>query len=261
MVPYVVELLGRHELLAVFVWRDIKIKYKQSVMGFLWALLMPMLIVLAGVFVRVAFARFSGGAIDRVQVASVAVKAVAWSFFVATLRTGTASLIGNTSLVSKIRFPKIIFPLASMLSALFDLCVAGLVVFLVLGFMGVRPEVHMLWMLPLLLLLAMVVFGLTALLAVANLFFRDVKYIVEVLVTFAIFFTPVFYEVSMFGPWGHWLMLNPVAPILEGMRSAVVLGQTPSLGWLAYCMGVGAVLSVSAVYAFARLEPRFAENI
>ena len=163
--------------------------------------------------------------------------------------------------MTKIRFPKIIFPLSSMLSALFDLGVAGVVVIVALLLLGVRPDVHMFWVPVLLALLALFVFGLTALLAVANLFFRDVKYIVEVIVTFAIFFTPVFYEASMFGPWRRLLMLNPVAPILEGLRSAVVLGQTPPLGWVAYALAVGGACSLAAIYTFATLEPRFAENI
>jgi ABC-type polysaccharide/polyol phosphate export permease len=261
MSAYLAELLRAHELLYVFTWRDIKIKYKQSVMGFLWAILMPMIIVAAGVLVRFAFTRLSGTALDRTAIATVSVKAVAWAFFVSALRFGTNSLIGNANLVSKIKFPKAVFPLAAVLSALFDLCIAGITVTAFLLLAGLRFDLQALWVPPLLVLLVLLVFGLTALLSVANLFFRDVKYIVEVIVTFAIFFTPVFYEASVFGQWQHLMMLNPVAPILEGLTAAAVHGQSPPLAWVAYSAAVGLVLLLGGLYAFAVLEPRFAESI
>lgn len=261
MGAYFRDVLRHHELLYVFVWRDIKIKYKQSVMGFLWALFMPMLIVLAGIFVRVAFAQVSGGGIEREHVASVAVKAVAWAFVASTLRMGTASLIGNPALVTKIKFPKVIFPLASAFSALFDMAIASVVVVATVLILGVHPTWSALWVLPLLATLFLLLVGVTSTLAVANLFFRDVKYIVEVVVTFAIFFTPVFYDAASMGAWRPVVLLNPVAPILEGLRDAAVLGVTPPLGWLAYAFGAAVLLDGVALLSFARLEPRFAENI
>jgi len=261
MIAYLKDLFRHHELLYVFTWRDIKIKYKQSVMGVLWAVFMPMIIVSAGILVRSAMARFSSSPLNASEIAMVSVKAVAWAFFVSALRFGTASLIGNANLVTKIKFPKMVFPMAAVLSALFDLSIAGLTVTGLLLLSGLRVDFHALWVAPLLLLLMVLVLGLTALLSVANLFFRDVKYIVEVIVTFAIFFTPVFYEASVFGAWQHLIMLNPVAPILEGLTAAVVHRQSPPLLWTAYSAGVGLGSVVMAVYAFAVLEPRFAENI
>jgi lipopolysaccharide transport system permease protein len=126
---------------------------------------------------------------------------------------------------------------------------------------GLRVDAHVLWAPVLIMALAVLVFGITALLSVANLFFRDVKYIVEVIVTFAIFFTPVFYEASDFGKWQRLILLNPVAPLLEGLTAAVVHGRTPPLAWIAYSTVLGFVLAYAALRAFARMEPRFAENI
>lgn len=260
MRTYIRELLRAHELLYVFTWRDIKIKYKQSVMGILWALLMPMIIVMAGVLVRYAYLQAQGGALDATQIANVAIKAVAWAFFVSALRFGTSSLIGNSNLVTKIRFPKAVFPLAAVLSALFDFVIAATTVTVLVIVLGVDLSVHVLWVPVLLLVLIVFVFGLTALLSVANLFFRDVKYIVEVIVTFAIFFTPVFYDASAFGKYAQYIMLNPVAPVLDGLTAVVVRGESPTI-WVAYSAAMGVVLSFSALYAFAVLEPRFAENI
>ena len=261
MRAYFAELLRYRELLYAFVWRDVKIRYKQSLMGVAWAVFMPMIIVLAGVVVKFAFAQFSGKPLEATELATVSVKAVAWAFFVSALRFGTNSLVGNANLVTKIYFPKLLFPMSAVMSSLFDLAIAGVAVGVLLLVVGIRPGAEVLWVPVLLVVLVMVVLGLSGMLAVANLFFRDVKYLVEVIVTFAIFFTPVFYEATLFGKWEHAIMLNPVAPLLEGLRNTVVLNQPPDLSWLAYSAGVGVVLVAGTVAAFAALEPRFAENI
>ena len=119
----------------------------------------------------------------------------------------------------------------------------------------------LLWVPFLLTLLFVLAIDLSLLLAAANLFFRDVKHIVEVLVTVAIFFTPVFYEVEMFGTWGSLLMLNPVAPILEGLNDCIVDQTAPPLLWIAYSTGFGLLGLVVAPALFQRLEPLFAESI
>jgi lipopolysaccharide transport system permease protein len=261
MGAYATGLLRYRELLYALTWRDIKIRYKQSVMGILWAIFMPMIIVMAGIVVRFAFAQVSGKPLDTAQIATVAVKAVAWAFFVSALRFGTNSLVANPNLVTKIYFPKMLFPMASVASSLFDFCIASATVTALLLIVGTRLGVQLLWAPVLAAVLVVVVLGLAGLLAVANLFFRDVKYLVEIIVTFAIFFTPVFYDASLFGRWEHVVMLNPVAPILEGFKSAVVMNRVPQLDWLAYSAVTGVVLLLATVWAFATLEPRFAENI
>jgi ABC-type polysaccharide/polyol phosphate export permease len=88
-----------------------------------------------------------------------------------------------------------------------------------------------------------------------------VKYLVEVVLTFAIFFTPVFYEVEMFGRWGTLLLLNPVAPVLEGLSDCIVEHHGPPLAWIGYSAAVAALLGIAAPALFRRLEPKFAENI
>src|SRR5580692_1099168 len=113
------------ELLFMLAWRDIKIRYKQSIMGFAWAILMPVLIVGSGLIVTVAFSTLSGKPINRLDVLSVAVKAVPWAFFVGAIRFATNSLIVNKELVTKIYFPREILPFASVLANLFDFAVAG----------------------------------------------------------------------------------------------------------------------------------------
>jgi lipopolysaccharide transport system permease protein len=242
-------------------WRDIRIKYKQSVMGFLWALLMPMLIVAAGVVVKLAFASVSGKPAAISELTSVALKALPWSFFVASIRFSTASLLTNSRLVAKIAFPRAVFPVAAVLSQLFDFVVASPVVVLILAVGRVGLSVHVSWVPLLLLILIVQTVGLALLLSAANLFFRDVKYLVEIFMTFAIFFTPVFYETDMFGRLGNLLMLNPVAPILEGLHAAVIRHHAPHLGWTLYAVLVTLLFAWRAPVVFQRLEPRFAESL
>jgi len=255
------ELYRFRELLYMITWRNIRIKYKQSVMGFLWALFMPMIIVSAGILIKYAFATLSNTAMTLTQVATVSVKALPWSFFVSSLKFATNSLTANTNLVTKIYFPREIFPISAVFSQLFDFIIASAVLTLLLTVGQIGISVQLLWVPVLLILLILLVIGLGTLFASANLFFRDVKYLVEVVLTFGIFFTPVFYEAEMFGQWKPLLLLNPVAPILEALNQTVVLHHTPELSWVAY----SAIFAVS-VFAFAyrffkKLEPGFAESI
>ena len=242
-------------------WRDVRIRYKQSVMGLLWAILMPSLIVGAGILVRVGGAKYTGTTISFDDVASVMVRAVAWSFFIAGIRFGTNSLLGNSTLVTKIAFPKEVFPIAATLSSLFDFLIASAAVLLTLVVIGWVPTLHAFWGLFLVFMLVMLTTGLSLLLSAANLFFRDVKYIVEIMLTYAIFFTPVLYEASVLGKWRTLVMLNPMAPILEGLADTMVYGRMPEPQWMAYSFVVSAATLLIGYWLFKQLEPKFAESI
>jgi lipopolysaccharide transport system permease protein len=256
------ELYKYRELLYMIAYRDIKVRYKQSIMGFMWAILMPIIIVASGVVVRYAYAMAAHKPLDVADIGSVAVKSIPWAFLVSSLRFGSNSLIlGNKDLVTKIYFPKEIFPLASVLSSFFDFAVASaaLIVFLVVIRVGV--SIYLLWVPVLLIVMVLMISGVGMIAAAASLFFRDVKYIVEVLLTFGIFFTPVFYETSMFGDKGKWLLLNPVAPILEGLSACIVRHQAPDAAWLGYSFAFAMVAWTGGYVFFKHLEPAFAESI
>ncbi len=255
------ELYKYRELLYTIAHRDIKVRYKQSVMGFLWAILMPTLIVMAGLVVRYAYALAAHVPLKTADVASVAVKSLPWAFLVSSIRFACVSLINNKELVTKIYFPKEIFPMAAVMASFFDLLVASaaLTIFLVVIQTGWSP--YLLWTPLLLLTMVLLAAGIGVIVSAASLFFRDVKFIVEVLLTFAIFFTPVFYDVGMFGDKGKWLLLNPAAPILDGFSASVARHQSPDLPWLVYSFSF-ALVSLFGGYAFFKhLEPAFAESI
>ncbi len=255
------ELYKSRELLYMIAYRDIKVRYKQSVMGFLWAILMPIVIVMAGVVVRYAYAIAAHTPLKPSDIGSVAIKSLPWAFLVSSIRFACLSLINNKELVTKIYFPREIFPIAAVIASLFDLAVASLALVVMLALVHTGWSAYLAWI-PFL-MLAIIVFaaGIGMIVSAASLFFRDVKYLVEILLTFGIFFTPVFYDVSMFGDKGKWLMLNPVAPLLDGLSAAVARHQSPNLLWIAYSSAIALLVLVGGYAFFKHLEPAFAESI
>ena len=265
------------ELLYQLTLRDIRIRYKQAVMGFLWAIFMPVLIVTAGLIVKFAIAYLSGTSFELRGITGLAVKALPWAFFVGAVGFATSSLTGNIHLVTKIYFPREVLPLSTTLAQAFDSLIGVAALAAVLPFLGISLSLQLLWVPVLAVLLFMFTAGICMLLSCANLFFRDVKYIVQVILMFGIFFTPVFFDPEMFGPQGsRILMLNPLSPALEGLRLSVVEGHNllaplftaaaagnQVLVWSPWYLLLGLAWSVGAALVgtmiFHRLEPVFAE--
>ena len=273
-----IEVWQHRELLEQLTKRDIKLRYKQAAMGFAWAIFMPCLIVLSGLIIRFAMAQISGQALHAKDIANIAVKGVGWSFFVGALGFATASLIGNSNLVTKIYFPREVLPLSSVAAQGFDTSIGLLTLVVILPFLGVRLHASFVWIPLLLFLLVTFTTGVSMFLSCANLFFRDVKYIVQVVLMFGIFFTPIFFEPAMLGPRGAMLaIINPLTGILEGLRLAIVDGRDllhPIMGlvkgverqiWNPWELVYSAVCAVSILLGstlmFRRLQPLFAEYV
>jgi ABC-type polysaccharide/polyol phosphate export permease len=217
--------------------------------------------VTAGIVVKKAFSIVSGRAMDANELISVLVKSVPWAFFVAALRFGTNSLVANTNLVTKIYFPREIFPISSVLASMFDTVIASVVVAVMLFLTRTGISIQLLWVPILLILIVILTTGLALVFSCANLFFRDVKYLVEVVLTFGIFFTPVFYEARIFGKWAPLLLVNPIGPLLEGLNDTIVLHRSPDTLWFAYAVVVTLALFYGGWALFNRAQPLFAEKI
>jgi lipopolysaccharide transport system permease protein len=255
------ELYRYRELLYMITYRDIKVRYKQSVMGFFWAILMPILIVMSGVVVRYAYAMVSHAPLKTADIASVAIKAVPWAFIVSSIRFTCNSLTGNRDLVVKIYFPKEIFPLAAVLACFFDFVVAASALVVLLAFLKIGWSIYLLWVPVLLATMILFCAGIGMIVSAASLFFRDVKYIVEVFLTFGIFFTPVFYDVRMLGDRGKWLMLNPIAPLLAGLSTCIAHHESPDIHWYLYSLVFSLAAFLGGYSLFKHLQPAFAESI
>lgn len=255
------ELIQYRNLLWMLTLRDIKIRYKQTVMGFLWAFFMPLMIVSAGLLIKKGFSIVSGKPMDLAELSSVCIKALPYSFFIASVRFSTNSLVGNSSLVTKIYFPREVFPVAAVLANLFDFLLGSTVLIVILAVAGFHVNFQVIWVPFLVFSLIVFTLALGMILSCANLFFRDVKYLVEVLIMFAIFFTPVFYDASLFGKWAPVLLLNPVGAILENINNVVILHRPPDMFWLLYSVlwSFGGLLVSWSI--FHKLEYLFAERI
>lgn len=255
------EIFKYRDLLSMLVVRDIRIRYKQAAMGFLWAIFMPVIAVASGVLVRAAIAVVSGKSIHLEEVATVSVKMLPWTFFISAIRFSVQSLVGNRDLVAKIYFPREVLTLSSIIACLFDFLIAILTLSVLLIITRIGISIHILWLPLILIFLVIFTTGLGLILATANLFYRDIKYVVEIILTFGIFFTPVFYEVSHFSRFAIVLMLNPLGSMLEAINNVVVLHTMPDVFWLSYAGIVSLFTFFLGFLVFQKSEPYFAESI
>lgn len=163
------------------------------------------------------------------------------------------------NLVGKIYFPRAILPLSYVFGALFDFMISVVAFSVLFAFARIGLSIYILWLPLMMVLLFIFTAGVSLLLACGNLFYRDVKYIVDVILTFGIFFTPVFYEASMFGKYEPVLLISPVGALLENINAVVVLHQAPNFFWLTYAAVCSVLTFVGAWYLFQKSEPKFAE--
>lgn len=272
------EVWSARPLLGQLVLRDLRVRYKQALFGLAWAVFMPALIVLSGLLVRFAISQVAAAPFDRAVVGALALKGLAWGFFVAAVGVATPSLTGNNNLVTKVYFPRAVLPVAAILAQTVDTAIACTAFVLLSPLLGLAWSIQMLW-LP---VLAALIFCFTTacglLLGAANVYFRDVKYIVQMLLTFGIFFTPVFYEPAMLGELGaRLIMLNPLAPLIEGLRLALIEGHNLLMPltapvasgavvvWSPLYLAYGAAWAVGglmiSIGIFRRAEPAFPEYV
>lgn len=247
------------DLLLQMAKRDLMLRYKQTLMGAAWAVFMPALntIVFAIIFMRVA--RVGVGMPYPVFAFS---GLVAWNLFASSLRFSIASLTSNIALVTKVYFPREIFPISSVLVSLVDFAVANVVLLGLMAYYHVPISSSIVY-LPIILIVHLTfTTGMALLLAMANLFYRDVKYLFEVALSVWMFATSVIYPVALVGGrLGHVLQFNPMTPIIEGYRTALVRGGDPLTPAFAAAAVVSIVVLASAWLIFHRAEYTFAENV
>ena len=255
------EIFKYRDLLFMLTFRDIRIRYKQAVMGFLWAIFMPVVAITAGLFIKKAIAVLSGRTIELTEVVSMSVKILPWTFFTNSLTFAVPSLVSNAQLVTKIYFPKAVLPLAAILACFFDYTIATAVLGILLVAFKVKITVHILWLPLFMITLFLISAGLSFFLAAANLFYRDIKYVVSIILQFGVFFSPVFYNAKDMSNWTFWILLSPLGSTLESINDAVVLHQVPHLGWALYALVSSAAVFYFGLRFFKGKESVFAENI
>jgi lipopolysaccharide transport system permease protein len=254
------ELFDYRELLYFLVWRDVKVRYKQTALGASWAIIQPF-------FTMVVFSLFFGKLAkipsDGVPYPIFSFAAlVPWTFFATSLTNASNSLVGSSNLIKKVYFPRLAIPIATVLSGLIDFLVAFVMLVAMMIWYGVTPTARIFW-LPLFLLLAVVTsLGVGLWLSAMNVRYRDVKYIVPFLTQFWLFATPVAYPSSLLG--GKWRVvyaLNPMVGVVEGFRWSL-LGTKSNLGVVGIVSSFAAVLMLfTGAFYFRRMERTFADVV
>ena len=252
------ELWAYKELFYFMVWRDLKIRYQQTVLGVAWAIIQPLVSTL---LFTIIFGRLAKVPSDGVPYPVFALAAmVPWTFFSTAYANASMSLISHAHMISKIYFPRLIIPFTPVLVGLVDFAISSVLVALFMLIYGVSPSAWALVLIPaLVLLLLMTAAGVGSLLSAINLEFRDVKHIVPFMTQLWMYASPVVYPMSIIPEqWRPLYALNPLAGIIEGFRAALFGRPVP---WLIIGISTisGVVLFAFGLMHFRRTEPRFAD--
>jgi len=248
------------ELLFFLAWRDISVRYKQTVLGAAWAIIQPLF---AMVVFSLFFGRLAKVPSDGVPYPVFSYCALLpWTYFSTALINSSNSLVGSSHLITKVYFPRLVIPLASVLPALVDFAIAFVVLIGMLLWYGIAPTVNIVW-LPAFLLFALV----TALavgmwLSALNVEYRDIRYTLNFMVQFWMFASPVVYPTSMVPQqWRALYGLNPMTGVIEGFRWALLGTGTPPGVFTAVSVAVTLLLLISGAFYFKRMERSFADVV
>lgn len=254
------ELWDYRELLYFLIWRDIKVRYKQTVLGASWAIIQPFstMVVFSLFFGKLAKMPSDGIPYPIFSFAAL----VPWTFFAAGLTQSSNSLVGSSNLITKVYFPRLVIPLATVLSGVVDFGLALAVLVGMMGYYRITPSMHI-FFLPLFVLLALVIsLGVGLWLSSLNVKYRDVRYIVPFITQFWLFATPIAYPSSLLSePWRTLYGLNPMVGVVEGFRWAL-LGTKMSVGPMILVSALVAILIlILGAFYFRRMEKTFADIV
>lgn len=254
------ELWEYRELLYFLTWRNIKVRYKQTVLGAAWAIIQPFFTM---VVFSLFFGKLAGMPSDGVPYPIFAYAAlVPWMFFANGLSQSSDSLVGSADLVKKVYFPRLVVPISSVISGVIDFLLAFVVLLGMMFFYKIFPTINAIW-LPLFLLLALVTaLGVGLWLSALNVQFRDVRYTVPFLTQFWLFATPIAYPSSLLPePWRILYGVNPMVGVVEGFRWALLGTDTTPGPIVIVSTLVALMLVISGVFFFRRMERTFADVV
>lgn len=241
-------------------WREIQVRYKQSLLGIAWAVVQPLALTVIFTIVFSRLVRIDTGGIPYPIFSYVAL--VPWTFFATSLNFGIASLVNNMNLVTKIYFPREVMPLASVGAAFVDFLVSAVILLGMMLLYGIKPGWVSLWVIPLLLTQIMLTIAVVLFGSAFLVFFRDVRFVVPLLIQVWMYATPIIYPITSVPPQFRALyFLNPMAGIIDGYRRVLLLGELPMLDAIVPGVIVALVLLIGSYVFFKRSEPIFADLI
>jgi homopolymeric O-antigen transport system permease protein len=254
------ELWAYKELFYFFVWRDLKVRYKQTILGISWAVIQPFftMVIFSLFFGRLANVPSDGLPYPIFSYAAL----VPWTFLANSLTNASNSVVSSGNMLKKIYFPRLTLPIATVLSGLVDFFLSFLVLLGMMLFYGMLPTRNVIW-LPFFLLLALITaMGTSFWLSAMNVQFRDVRYTIPFIIQAWLFATPVAYPSSLLSePWRTLYGLNPMAGVVEGFRWALLGTDTAPSPIVFVSSMVALVILVSGAFYFSRMERTFADVV
>ncbi len=254
------ELWEYRELLYFLIWRDIKVRYKQTALGVLWAIIQP---VMTMVVFSIFFGKLGKLSSDGIPYPIFTFAAlVPWTLFSNGLTQATGSLVASSNLIKKVYFPRLIIPVATVLAGIIDFLLSFGVLLVLMVYYGITPTINTLW-LPLFLVLTIIAsLAVSLWLSALNVEYRDIRYVIPFLTQIWLFATPIAYSSTLLSePWRTIYGLNPMVGVVEGFRWAL-LGTNTQPGTMAIVSAVAAlILLISGAYYFRRMEKTFADTI
>lgn len=247
-------------LLLLLVWRDVKGRYKQALLGFTWAVLTPTFQALVFWLVFGLLFKIPTGKIPYLPL--VFSGFIFWNFFSQSISSATLSVTGNSNLVTKVAFPKEILVLSSVIGRIPDLIASLIVLVVILVFYNINVTAHLLWVIPILIIEMIMALSVGMFLASINVYFRDITAVVPIILMAWLFLTPVIYPLeSVPVQFQTYAKLNPMTGILEGLRSALLAEKSPEIISLSLSILITFILLIFSYLLFKKLEKGFSDVI
>jgi len=254
------ELWHYRDLLFFLAWRDISVRYKQTILGAAWAIIQPFfsMVVFSLFFGRLAKIPSDGVPYPIFSYAAL----LPWQYFSQAMSSSSNSLVGSSNLLTKVYFPRLVIPLASVITPAIDFAIAFVVLLGMMAFYGIALTWNVLWLPAFLLLALITALGVGLWLSAMNVQYRDIRYAVPFLVQFWMFASPVTYPSSIVpAQWRALYGLNPMAGVIEGFRWALLGTETGPGPLTAVSVAAALVLLVSGAFYFRRMERTFADVV
>lgn len=254
------ELYKYRELLWVLTQREIKVRYKQTVLGVLWAILQPLSLMLIFTLVFSYFTKINSEGLPYPIFSYAAL--LPWTFFQTAVQFGSMSVVNNSGLVTKIWFPREILPLSAIFAALVDFLIAGIILLAMIFFYNISPTWNLLWILLLIPLQLIITIGIIFFASALVVIFRDLKFAVPLLLQLLFYGTPIIYSINNIPDRFFKLILaNPLTGLIDSYRQVLLQGNPPQFYYLFSSTVIGTILLITGYLFYKKVDKKFADII
>ncbi len=248
------------ELFITFTWRDLKVRYKQTIFGVLWAILPP---IMSMIVFSIIFGNFAGISSEGIPYPIFVYSGtLIWSYFSTALNRSSNSLVGHKGMIQKIYFPRLILPLSSIIAGLLDFSIGFIILILLMLYYQVTPTLIGIVLLPFLLFITILsALGFGLIFSAINVRYRDIQYVLPFVIQLGFFITPVVYPVTLFQDWSYLLWFNPMTSVINTARAGLL--GTGSINWnlLVFSTCISFLIFFIALFFFRGVEKDFADVI